>query len=71
MKTTQIKIEGMTCAGCVASTQRALGSVPGVRRVDVDLSGGRASVEHDGQTNDKTLLSAVRDAGYDAEIERS
>ena len=70
MKTTKIKIEGMNCAGCVASTRQAIQSVPGVRRVEVDLSAGRAEVEHDDQTTADALLTAVTDAGYDAQIDR-
>ena len=70
MKTTEIKIEGMSCAGCVASTRQAIQSVTGVHRVEVDLSAGQAEVEHDDQTTADALLTAVTNAGYDARIDQ-
>ena len=68
MKTTCIEIEGMSCEGCVASTQRALQSVDGVRAVNVDLAAGQATVEHDDRVTPEALVTAVTDAGYDARI---
>lgn len=71
MKTTKLHIEGMTCGGCVASTRQALQSVPGVSDVKVDLPKGRATVEHDEQTDDERLVAAVVDAGFEATVERN
>ena len=71
MKTTRIEIEGMSCEGCVASTQRALQNVDGVRAVNVDLAAGQATIEHEDHVTPKVLLAAVTDAGYDAQIEAS
>ena len=67
MKQTELKIDGMTCAGCVASVQNALRQVPGVRAVSVDLPGARATVEHDDGVLPGILAEAVNDAGYDVE----
>jgi copper chaperone CopZ len=45
MQTVELKIQGMTCGGCVKHVTKALQSVPGVAHVDVDLVSGRARVE--------------------------
>lgn len=59
-----IGIDGMTCGGCVLSVEKALGRVPGVKKVTVSLERKEAEVEGDGL--DKAILAnAVEDAGYD------
>ena len=61
----ELKIEGMTCGGCVRSVENALRRVPSVRAVAVDLARGSARVEGDG-LDLAALVAAVEDAGYDA-----
>jgi copper chaperone CopZ len=60
----EIGIEGMSCGGCVASVERALGSVKGVRQVRVSLERKTAEVEGEGLDRQQ-LEHAVLDAGYD------
>ena len=64
--TIQLKIDGMTCGGCVASVKRVLSALPGVSSVDVTLQPGKASVAYDPTlvSVDK-LRDAVEGAGYD------
>lgn len=64
MKTT-LKIEGMMCEGCVSKVTEKLTAVDKVKKVDVDLKAGKATVEHDG-TTDEELIAAVVDAGFRA-----
>ena len=71
MKTTQIKIEDMSCEACAAGTQRALQSIGGVHAVNVNLPAGQATVEHGDEVAGQTLLDAVIDAGFEARIEKS
>ena len=71
MQTTRIKIEGMSCAGCAASSQRALQGVSGVHMATVNLPAGRATVEHGDEVAEQTLLDAVTEAGFDARIEKN
>lgn len=59
-----IGIDGMTCGGCVLSVEKALGRVPGVKKVTVSLERKEAEVEGDG-LDKATLANAVEDAGYD------
>ena len=66
MATADIKIEGMTCEGCVKSVTRALQAVPGVERIEVSLDEGKAKVTYD-QTKAGVaeLKRAVENAGYE------
>lgn len=63
MKQLDIQISGMHCQGCVAGVQRALGAVPGVQSVVVDLGAQRAQVT--GAADHAALRAAVEDAGFD------
>ncbi|MCG1042820.1 heavy metal translocating P-type ATPase [Mycetohabitans sp. B8] len=64
--TTLLDIEGMTCASCVMRIERALGKVPGVSHVAVNLATERASVTAWPDVAVPTLVAAVKKAGYDA-----
>jgi Cu+-exporting ATPase len=63
--TTQLGIEGMTCAACVTRVERALLRVPGVEDATVNLATETAQVRW-AQTpgDDVQLRRAVRAAGY-------
>lgn len=67
MTTTTLKVSGMTCQHCVRSVQQALESQDGVTRADVDLTAGRARVEHSASVTPAQLASVVADEGYEAE----
>jgi P-type Cu+ transporter len=64
---TDLAIEGMTCASCVARIERALRAVPGVREAVVNLATARAHVVHLG-TDTAPLVAAVQAAGYEARL---
>ena len=67
----RLRIEGMTCGGCVASVERALKSVEGVTAASVNLTTETATIEAADQPPGLTaLLEAVRRVGYDAETFR-
>ena len=67
MQTAQIKVEGMTCGGCVASVKRALQQIDGVETVEVSLDQAQARVQYDpARVNESQLRSASEDAGFDA-----
>jgi|AntRauTorckE6833_2_1112554.scaffolds.fasta_scaffold08509_2 Cu+-exporting ATPase len=63
MKTTQMKIQGMTCSGCVNHVHKALIKHEGVINADVDLASGTATIEHQ-NVEVSSLENAIRDAGY-------
>ena len=65
MQTITLKIEGMTCGGCVASVTRVLKAVPGVADVKVQLAPGTAEVSYDpARAGVPALKAAIEDAGY-------
>lgn len=68
METTTIKVDGMSCGGCVKNVTGALTALDGVARVDVSLEQKQAVVEFDAAkaTRDQ-LKAAIEDAGFDAE----
>lgn len=67
METITLKIDGMTCGGCVSSVTRVLSETAGVSNAQVDLASGTATVQFDtAQTNAATLIDVVEDAGFDA-----
>lgn len=67
-----LKITGMTCAGCVNSVEKALRGADGVIRASVNLMTEQASVQYDPDKADaETLIAAVDHAGYGAQVLRS
>ncbi|MCW8918090.1 MAG: heavy metal translocating P-type ATPase [Gammaproteobacteria bacterium] len=59
-----LSIGGMSCAGCVATVEKALQAVPGVAEASVSFAEHTALVS--GAVEVATLLKAVADAGYEA-----
>ncbi|WP_132985672.1 heavy metal translocating P-type ATPase [Luteimonas terricola] len=62
--TTELAVEGMTCASCVGRVERALQAVPGVSGAAVNLATERATVR--GAAAVDALVAAVGKAGYEA-----
>ena len=63
----ELRIDGMTCATCVARVEKALKSVPGVIEASVNLATSSAQVSRlAGTARTPALLQAVQRAGYDA-----
>ncbi len=62
----EIPIRGMTCAACVARVERAVGKLPGVLSVSVNLATEKAFVEYLPDTVSLARLhQAIREAGYE------
>lgn len=55
-------IDGMMCAHCQGSVEKALTAIAGVKAVEVDLEAKRATVS--GMADTKDLITAVENAGY-------
>lgn len=58
-----LEVGGMQCSACVEKVHRELAKVPGVRKVDVDLTAQRAVVRTSRPVADSSLAAAVRHAG--------
>lgn len=64
-KQVTLPVTGMTCANCVATVERNIKKVEGVRKANVNLSSERASIAFDpnsAQIND--FLEKIKRAGY-------
>jgi len=61
-----LKIEGMTCDGCVNSLTSVLQTIPGVSQVQVTLEPGEANIVFDAtQTHIEALQQTIQRAGFD------
>ena len=63
---TELSIDGMTCASCVGRVERALKAVPGVTEAAVNLATERATIH--GNADTAALIAAIEDAGYEAKL---
>jgi Cu+-exporting ATPase len=61
-----LRIQGMTCASCVARVEKALKAVPGVLGAEVNLATETAQVEATRLVDLAQLIAAVGKAGYRA-----
>jgi len=67
-----IKIDGMTCGGCVASVYNATADIDGLDDISIELIDNQATVTFDdSKTNVEAIVSAIDDAGFDASVVRS
>ena len=62
----RVRIEGMTCAGCVGKVESALKAASGVSDAEVSLAGAMAVV-HGRDLDPQTLVAAVQSTGFGAE----
>ena len=65
--TSELKVHGMTCAACVRRVERALNRVPGVEEAVVNYAVERATILAP-NVDPQTLVQAVKDAGYSADL---
>ncbi|MFC5975575.1 heavy metal translocating P-type ATPase [Carnobacterium antarcticum] len=60
-------IEGMTCASCAQTVEKAVGKLSGVSTVSVNLATEKMQIHYDPATvTDSSITQAVADAGYEA-----
>ncbi|MDO8681492.1 MAG: heavy metal translocating P-type ATPase [Acidobacteriota bacterium] len=60
-----LPVEGMTCAACQATVQRALTKAPGVAKAAVNLMTNEATISYDpAVTGPEGLVAAINDTGY-------
>lgn len=64
MTVKRLSIGGMSCAGCVASVENAINSVPGVEEASINFAEHTAVVKGDMDIAD--VINAVKTASYDA-----
>ncbi|MHA2813920.1 heavy metal translocating P-type ATPase [Vibrio campbellii] len=66
----QMLIQGMTCASCVSSVEKALTNVEGIEKAQVNLAEQSALVfaTQDTEALQQAIVESVKQAGYQAEI---
>lgn len=61
----QYALEGLTCAHCVRTVEKALSGVAGVRSATVELvPGGTSRLNVTGTADQEALAEAIRSSGY-------
>lgn len=66
MKTIELQVTGMSCAHCERAVKEALGELPGVAEVQVDLPTGKVTVSLDPErVQESQLKEAIEEAGYE------
>ena len=69
MQTEVIKIEGMTCMGCVNSVKNVLEKIPGLASAEVSLERKQATIQYDAATAGTVQFrNAIKDAGFEIVI---
>jgi Cu+-exporting ATPase len=69
MENITLKLSGMSCASCARHIEESIRSVPGVEACSVNFGAEQASVSYDpAQTDVATLQTAVKAAGYSAQL---
>ena len=61
----EITVKGMSCGHCAAAVTKALGTLPGVSRVQVDLATGRVTFENANPIPREELARVIKTAGYE------
>ena len=68
MKETNIKIEGMHCAGCSTRLEKVLNNLEGVEKAQVSLQEKKATIKYDeNKISLKSIKEAIEDAGFKGE----
>jgi copper chaperone len=67
METMTVKAPDIECQGCASAIKKALGAVPGVSEVSVDIVAKTVTVQHDEAAAPRmTILTALDKAGFPA-----
>ncbi len=70
LQSQQVNIGGMTCASCVNHVEKALGNIPGVMSVTVNLATKQANVSAWAEmVSTSDLHQAITDAGYTVKVD--
>lgn len=67
LQTVRLRVEGMTCGGCVIGTRKVLTRLPGVTKADVSYERREAVVTYDpAKVTVAQMIAAVKTLGYTA-----
>ncbi|PAF49586.1 hypothetical protein BKH41_02670 [Helicobacter sp. 12S02232-10] len=63
----EFKVSGITCSHCVDKIEKFVGEIDGVNQIDVDLDKKIVSVAFESPANEKEIVEAICDAGYEVD----
>ena len=64
----RLSVTGMSCGHCVKSIQKAVGGLPGVNNVTVDLGAAMVTINYDDQAvNLPAIKEAITEQGYEVQ----
>jgi P-type Cu+ transporter len=70
MEIIRLRVQGMTCASCVAHVEKGIRKLEGIDSAAVNLATERAAVSFDPKRVDvNAIIEGVRQAGYDASVD--
>lgn len=65
MNTKKVNIEGMQCNHCKMSVEKALNSIEGIEKVEVDLEGKKATIETSKEIENTKIKEVIEEAGFE------
>ncbi|MFP5331204.1 MAG: copper ion binding protein [Acidimicrobiia bacterium] len=66
MSTTTLDVPTISCGHCKSSIEGAVGSLTGIRKVEVGIESKKVDVDYDEATVDlDTIIEAIESQGYD------
>ena len=68
METINLTVSGMTCGACIKHVEKAINSIVGVEKVEVDLTSGEVRVEGNVSQHVKEMIAALEKDGYPAHV---
>lgn len=68
MAHSRLRVPSIACEGCARSIKQALGRLPGVQKVEVDVAGKNVDVDYDaGQVAEENIKERIESADYAVE----
>jgi copper chaperone len=67
--TSEYLVTGMSCGHCEAAVRDEVNRIPGVHSVDVSANTGRLIVTSSAPIDEKTVIGAVDEVGYEAVLD--
>lgn len=62
-----VKVNGMHCANCSNSVEKAVKAIPGIKNAKVDLAAKTLEYEETSPVPVELVLAAITDLGFDPE----
>lgn len=69
MQTQTIKLSGLTCPACKKVTEKRIGSIPSVTKVDVTVATGTATIESKEDLTALQINEVLKDTPYQVVVE--